>query len=519
MGKLNRGVSTARTTVLGTVGPTTNADGLKAYSRDAKSELFLMAVGAFYGENKFYETDSESSKRFAELVAVNAKADPEWTAAFLVWLRTKANMRTASIVGAAEYVHAGAPNGRPLVRSVLVRADEPGELLAYWLSKYGRRIPQPIKRGVRDAVGTLYTERNAAKWDSAKAAVRFADVIELTHPSGSGARGDLYRYLIEERHGRATFEDKDLLGLRQREAALRSEDPREALLTEMVEHGNPTVTWETVSSAAPGKMTARQWELCYGGMGYMARLRNLRNLDQAGVDDDFKHRIGKYLADPAEVAKSRQLPMRFLSAYKAAPDLVWGSYLSKALDHSLDSVPEVPGSWLVLVDASGSMGAAYSDKSSMTYYEAACVFAAAFARRNSAEVRTFSNGLSGTFPQIRGESTLATVKRLMGRGFWQGGGTDTVGALVGAFNPTKHDHVLVLTDEVYNGYGWYRTSGTPGDAVPADIPMYTFNLAGYSAAQAESGPNRITVGGLSDAAFSMMAAVESTRGGTWPWEA
>lgn len=519
MGKLNRGATTARVGVLGTLAPTTNADGLKAYSRDAKSELFLMAVGAFYGENKFYETSSESSRRFADLVAANAKADPEWTAAFLMWLRNEANIRTAAIVGAAEYVHAGAPNGRSVVKSVIRRADEPGEMLAYWTSKYGRRVPQPIKRGVRDAAQLQYNERNAAKWDSTKASFRFADVIELTHPSPlTPAKSDLYRYLIEERHGRATFEDKDLLGLRQRDIALRAEDPREALLCEL-EAGNQCVTWETVSSAGAGKMSAAQWERLYPHMGYMAQLRNLRNLDQAGVDDDFKHRVGKYLANPVEVASSKQLPMRFLSAYKAAPDLVWGSYLSKALDLSLGNVPEIPGNWLVLVDASGSMGAQYSEKSTMTYYEAASVFAAAFARRNKAEIRTFSNGLSGTFPQIRGESTLATVKRLMTGGYWFGGGTDTTGALVGAFSKDKHDHVLVLTDEVYNGYSWFRPSGVPGDAIPVDVPMYTFNLAGYAAAQAESGPNRITVGGLTDAAFTMMAAVESTRGGSWPWEA
>jgi hypothetical protein len=267
-------------------------------------------------------------------------------------------------------------------------------------------------------------------------------------------------------------------------------------------------------------MSAAQWERLYPHMGYMARLRNLRNLDQAGVDDAFKHRVGQDLADKAQVRDSRQLPMRFLSAYKAAPSLVWGSYLSTAMDLSLDNVPEVPGRWLVLVDASGSMNARYSEKSTMSYYEAACVFAAAFARRNSAEIRTFSNGLSGTFPQVRGESTLRTVERLMTGGFWFGGGTDTVGALVGAFSRGKHDHVLVLTDEVYNGMAsWYRSAGNPGDAIPAEVPMYTFNLAGYAATHAESGPNRITVGGLSDAAFSMMAAVESTRGGRWPWEA
>lgn len=521
MAKLNRGSATARTAVLGTTGPTTNAEGSPALARDARSELFLTAVGAFHGEDKFYESASDSSKRLTDLVSTTTTTDPAWTAAFLVWLRTRANIRTAAIVGAAEYVRAGGPNGRTVVRSVLTRADEPGEMLAYWHSKYGRRIPQPVKRGLADAARALYVEATVAKWDSSRASIRFADVIELTHPVPQGpAQSGLFKYLLDERHGRATFEGRSLPLLEARDHALRSTDPREALLTELAA-GNRTVTWETVSSAGAGKMTADQWERLYPHMGYMARIRNLRNLDEAGMSPESKRSIGQGLADPANVARSKQLPMRFLSAYKAVPDLIWGSYLSTALDHSLDSVPEIPGRWLVLVDASGSMCHAFSKDSTVSFYEAACVFAAAFARRNTAEIRTYSDDLSKVFPQIKGESTLATVRRLGANEFWFAGSTNTVGALKEAFDPKRHDRVLVLTDEVYGAslFTWRHDPGTPDEAIPADVPMYTFNLAGYRTAQVPSGPNRISVGGLSDAGFTMMAAVESTRGGRWPWEA
>jgi hypothetical protein len=530
MGKLNRGVTAARTglgviTTTSAAPDTFNADGLPAYTRDSKSELFLMAVGAFYGEAKFYETASEASTRFSALVQTCTVADPAWTAAFLAWLRTDANIRTAAIVGAAEYVRAGGPNGRSVVKSVIRRADEPGEMLAYWTAKYGRRIPQPVKRGVRDAAQIQYNERNVAKWDSAKASFRFADVIELTHPAPlTPAKSGLYQYLLEERHGRGVLEGKGLTSLEARARALASDDPREALLAEL-EAGNPTVTWETVSSAGTGKLTAAQWERMVHGMGYMAVLRNLRNFDQADMALAVKRTIGQRLADPAEVAASKQLPMRFLSAYKAVQNDVWHSYLAEALDHSLANVPEVKGRWLVLVDASGSMGTAYSKDSSMTYYEAACVFASAFARRNDAQVRTYSSDgqISQIVPLVRGESTLQSVKRMLDRGsFWFGGGTDTSGALATAYRQGKYDHVLLITDEQYNGSwsAWYgRDKGAPGDMIPAQIPLYTANIAGYAAAQDASTPNRITVGGLSDSMFTMIASVESMRDGAWPWEA
>lgn len=525
MSKLNtKTITPARKGVIATTDEIRNADGFPAFAREARSELFLAGVGAFYGEDRFYATGNAEAKRFKDLVAKVTKQDPQWVASFLAWLRTKGNIRTASIVGACEYVAAGGPNGRSVINSVIQRADEPGEVMAYWLSAHGKRVPQPVKRAVRDSAERLYNEANAAKWDSSKAGVRFADVIELTHPRPSTAwQSDLFRYLIEERHGRATFEGKALPQLQARADALRAPDARAALLGALAA-GNRTVTWETASAAGEGKMSAEQWMGMYQHMGYMARIRNLRNLDEAGVPDSFKHEIGAWLADPANVAKSRQLPMRFLSAYKAAPSLVWGSYLSSALDASLDNVPVLPGRWLVLVDASGSMASMFSKNGSMTCYEAATVFAAAFARRNEATIRTYSgdgywgyrgtSALSPEFPARKGESTLATVKRLYDTEYWIGGGTDTTGALREAFDPKRFDRVLLITDEQYNGYG----SGTPGSALPSTVPLYTANIAGYRGAQDASDINRITVGGLSDSMFTMMAAVESSRGGAWPWE-
>ena len=115
-----------------------------------------------------------------------AVADPQWTAAFLGWLRSEANMRSASLAGALEatkaMVAAGVSGGRQLVASVLQRADEPGEALAYWTARYGRAIPKPVKRGVADAVARLYTEYGMLKYDTASKGFRFADVIDLTHP-------------------------------------------------------------------------------------------------------------------------------------------------------------------------------------------------------------------------------------------------------------------------------------------------------------------------------------------------
>lgn len=484
---------------------TTNADGFAAFKRTPKSDLFLLALGRFFGESSYYEKDA--TKRFVDLVHKVTKSDPEWVQNFLRYLRHDANIRTSAIVGAVEYVRAGGPNGRTVVRSVISRGDEPAEMLAYFINNYGKRIPQPIKRGIADSAERLYNERNFARWDSSSAAVRMADVIELTHPRPeTDWQSDLFRYAIEDRHGRATFDGKNLPSLFARSQCRTREDWLGELTT-----GNPTISWENVSSAGGGKMTADEWLSCYEHMGYMAKLRNLRNLDMAGVSVKDKRAIGEALANPEAVAKSRQLPMRFLSAYKAVQNDVWASYLSEALDHSLANVPTVKGKWLVLVDASGSMASPMSDKSGLSYYDAAIVFAAAFAKVNNAVIHTYSNMLSIPYVPSKAKSTLQVVNDLNKRNFWMGGGTSTAPCLRQAYNDGDFDHVLLLTDEQYN---W---GGSPSASVPKSVPLYTFNLAGYRASQSEIDLNRVTVGGLNDSAFTMIATIEDMKQ-KWPWE-
>jgi hypothetical protein len=118
-------------------------EGAPGYARDAKSELFLLAVATMVGEGTFYEDAAVRDQRYEALVAQVAVDDPQWIVAFLGWLRSGANMRSASLVAALQaakaMVAAGLPGSRQMVAAALQRADEPGEALAYWMQRYGRR--------------------------------------------------------------------------------------------------------------------------------------------------------------------------------------------------------------------------------------------------------------------------------------------------------------------------------------------------------------------------------------------
>ncbi|MFC8916141.1 hypothetical protein ACFT5C_10260 [Streptomyces sp. NPDC057116] len=206
-----RAVSPVRSTA-----PTTTHQGGAGVLRDPRSELFLLAVANFVTQTTFYESGGARDDRFTALVRELAVEDPEWTAGLLRWLRGEGNMRTASIVGAAEYVKARleasateGPTGRQVVASVLQRADEPGELLGYWTSRYGRNVPKPVKRGVADAVRRLYTARSLLKYDTAGKDYRFGDILNLVHASPDPAKqpwqGELFRAPVPHRAGESVL--------------------------------------------------------------------------------------------------------------------------------------------------------------------------------------------------------------------------------------------------------------------------------------------------------------------------
>ncbi|WP_280260288.1 TROVE domain-containing protein [Nocardia abscessus] len=444
-------------------------EGGAGYARTPQSELFLLAVTNMVGEHTFYESAGERDERYAALVRAATIATPEWTARFLRWLRTEANLRSAAIVGAAEFAKARLDAGaagmsRQVVDSVLRRADEPGELLAYWTAVHGRALPQPVKRGVADAVRRLYDERALLKWDSTARAFRFADVLQLTHPTPASDRpwqGALFAHALDRRYGRATEPDAALTVLGARaELMARPVQQRRALFDD-AERARATLhaagmTWEAVAGWLQGPMDATVWEALIPSMGYMAKLRNLRNFDQAGVSDAVAADVAGELADPGRVARSRQLPMRFLSAYRAAPSLRWGHALEQALGHSLAAVPALSGRTLVLVDTSGSMQAGFAKDGSLARWDAAALFGLALARRCAhADVVSYSSvgstrqgraqPASLVFPQRRGEPVLGAVRRWREEGYFLGWGTDTVGAVREHY--AGHDRVVILTDE------------------------------------------------------------------------
>lgn len=543
----------------------TTFEGHPGYNRDAKSALFLLAVSNFVGENTFYEKADDRDARYRELVRQATLLDPSWTAAFLKWLRTDGNMRSASLVGAAEYVRTclwkqetekasdlplwansdgkwalekdrtpgmtPVPRGRQVIASVLQRDDEPGEMLGYWLSRYGRAIPKPVKRGVADAVLRMTTERGFLKWDSDSKGIRLADVINLTHPGDQGGSGqefkgqwqkDLLGYIVKSAYQPDLDIPVSLDMLRRRKElmAVPVDERRGVLSPERLRGAG--MTWESLAGWLQGPMDAQAWEAVIPSMGIMALIRNLRNFDQAGISDAVADEICAKISNPEVVAKSRQLPFRWYSAYKNVASDRWRVALGKALDLATGNIPALSGRTLILVDTSASMaGMGFSARSTMRPVDAAALFGVALGQRCGPANIDLHGFATGVFchPLQSGGSVMRQLEAFANRLGEVGHGTNTAPALKATYN--SHDRVVILTDEqAFRSQIWYYkgVQTEMGDLVPAHVPIYAFNFNGYEKGMLPDKTNRYQLGGLTDHSFKMIPLLESGYNGKWPWE-
>lgn len=489
-------------------------EGAFGYEREPKVELFLLGVSCMVNEPTFYEKGDDRLKRLRDLTRKVTAEDPEWVQGFVPWLRNTGQVRTASIVVAAEYCAAMGPFGRRVINSAISRADEPAEVLAYWTHVYGRRIPKPVKRGVADAVRRLYRQRAAMKWDGTERAWRMADVIDLVHPKPvDDEQSRLFKWLIDTRHKRDDSRLVEHVTDDLRLATIAEVYAWQQMPTEerraWLEGGGRlprAVTWERLSEWLPGGMDAQAWESVIPNMGYMALIRNLRNFDKAGISETAVSKIKAKLTNPGEVRESRQFPLRYFSAYKAVNSVRWHDTLEKGLALSLQNVPSFPGRTLVLVDVSGSMFSRFSARSEAQNHEIASLFGVAVAlRAENADLVAYSNDSHVIDLKHReGADVLKFMEKCWS---WSGagGGTNTYQTVATHYN--GHDRVILLTDEqAHYGFGAERVM----DTIPT---LYTFNLLGYRPAHAKARPGHYTFGGLTDTCFRLIDALEQLREG------
>jgi hypothetical protein len=546
-----RSVRPRTTSPVTATGPATTALGASGFGRNPLSDLYLLSVSNLVTTEMFHEAADPRNERYVDLLRGTALLEQYHVTHMLPWLRTDGYMRTASVLGAAEAAKALCDQHRydhveDMIDGALQRADEPGEFLAYWFSIAGKAWPkryQVVKRGLKRAVQRLYTEYSYGKWDSAKRAYRFADVIDIVHPAPKDvAQSDLFRYILDRRHGRTgtVTENMTMIGALKEWRSLAQSNPSDRRLLDRKFIRAAGLTWEDVLSELGGRLDKKMvWESVVPAMAPGALIRNLRNFDEVGISDSVADEVSRVLTDGERIRQARLFPYRFLAAYRAAPSLRWGHTLERGLAASLELVPALRGKTLILVDRSPSMFPGYQGstphKGDITLADQAALFGACLAvKAQDATLVEFGgstgwswNGWDRNAPGSRrvnvprGASVLKVVESF-GEPI---SGTDIPRAVKDNFT-ADYTRVVIVTDEqsqpgmLPSNMG--RNGGMPetkiDDLIPKTVPVYLWNMAGYSASILETGgTNRHCFGGLSDASFSLIDLLERGRNAPWPW--
>ena len=313
---------------------TVNKCGAPAYSMDAKSKLVTQILTSFFNESKYY---GDNSAEMQETIKAVIDKEPQFVSNLAVFARRVFNMRSVSHVLTAYLAHE--TSGKPYVSStidgVVLRGDDLTEIMAFYLQTFGKPIPNSLRRAIADKL-VSFDEYTLAKYKGDNKVVKMRDLLCLCRP---------------------TPKDDEQSAMWKRCLEGKLETP---------------LTWESELSANGN--TAKTWEklINSGKVGYMALLRNLRNIIKASPTNI--QQVYDIIQNPERVRKSKQLPFRFYSAYKAVLDIAGSKVfdvLESALESSVENMPKLPGTTVIAVDISGSMGSPVSSNSEVKCYEIA----------------------------------------------------------------------------------------------------------------------------------------------------
>lgn len=247
---------------------------------------------------------------------------------------------------------------------------------------------------------------------------------------------------------------------------------------------------------------------------YMAILRNLRNIIEAGVDQEHLDKVCMAIADPEAVKRSRQLPFRFLSAYKNLPASAGKKVmdaLEKAVATACENVPKLPGRTVIAVDVSGSMSSNVSAKSEIRCCEIGMMLGIIANRICEDDIFYVFNGAIEQ-KQIPSAGILySTVHEAMAYG-----GTDMNLPFRKMIEDKIHcDRVIVISDNECNG-GWVgNTVQSIADRYRKEsgnnIWVHAIDLMGYGTQQF-AGPKTNIIAGWSEKVFDFILLAEQGEG-------
>ncbi len=479
---------------------TINYEGGKAFVLTPQLELYTAVATAALTDN-FYEKAGDSLQRIISLIGKN---DAVFVAKLAVYARENMYLRSVPLVLVTELAkqHNGDNLISALTARVVQRADEITELLAYYTQSNGRkevkqlnRLSKQLQKGLSVAFNR-FDEYQFAKYNR-DAQVKLKDALFLVHPKAKDEAQQLLfdKIVNDELQTPYTWE------------------------TELSALGKQQFENEAAKAAA---VKAKWEELIFSNkLGYMALLRNLRNILEAAVSGDALNKVCSYIGNAGAVAKSKQLPFRFLSAYRELKVLNNG-YVSKVLnaleEAVLHSAANIKGfgddtKVVIAADVSGSMQTPVSAKSKVQRFDIGLMLAMLLASR-------CENVITGMFGD-RWKVINLPVKNILSNADEFHRREGEVGYATNGYlviedllkNKNAVDKLIFFTDcQLWNSSGaasisdvWKRYK-----KIAPNAKLYLFDLAGYGTTPLNIMSNDVfLIAGWSDKVFDVLNAIEN----------
>lgn len=381
-------------------------------------ELERLLSCCLLGERQFYVDGADIEARIRELAALVPAAA---VAAQAVRTRKDLGLRHAPLLLLLALAERGeGALARSACGTVLRTPKDAMDLIAlYW--KAGKKpLPGAFKAALRDGFAR-WTDYQIQKYATlSNVSVRLRDLAFLAHPK-PGDRAALFTGLANDE--------------------LTAPD-----------------TWEAAISR-PGIDKRAEWErlLAEKNLGALGLVRNLRNMEQAGVDAAL---VRARLSD----AKAADVwPWQALAAAREAP--AYTHDLDALMLRACGALPRLPGTTGVLVDVSGSMDATMSAHGTMKRMDAGAGLAVVLAEVcEAARIGAFSDSVVEIGPERpRGAALAQAIVNSMPHS-----GTHLAQAVT-AFvaHCANLDRLVVITDEQAQDY----FTAAPG------LPAVVVNLA------------------------------------------
>jgi 60 kDa SS-A/Ro ribonucleoprotein len=397
----------------------------------AIEQLRRATLSTFLWEGNYTEEGKPIAERIQTLVK---DCTPQEVANLAIEAREQMHLRSIPLLLIREI--ARRPNNGVVAATLPQIIQRPDEIHKF-VELYWKDGKVPLSAQVKKGLAAAFEKFNAYSFAKYRKGdkVSLRDVMFMTHPEPKTSTGKQTKF---ERR-----ENKDL--------ALT---PDEMLFKQIAEDTLPTPdTWEVALSAGEDKKEAFERLLKDGKLGYMALIRNLRNMAGAGVRMDL-------VADAimARRGADQLLPFRFFTAAQHASQ--YRTFLEEAFIEQMKELPKLSGRSLIIVDVSGSMGSLISGQTTVSRAIAASSLAA-IAREvceESVIYATAGSDLNRTHktklvPQSRGMTLAEDIWKMchpLG-----GGGIflNQVTRYLQNQNLGKFDRVIVLTDEADMGRG------------------------------------------------------------------